>query len=851
MRSNALGQLVEVVMPKPEGTGSIFEPGGIATYYHYNALGSLTQVLQGPRPQQRRFKYDSLGRLTHQHLPEKLFTLNDTGQYRGAGGQWSDVFGYDEKGNLISRTDARGVKTLYTYNNDPLNRLQAISYDTSGVGDTSSPVLPASSIRFEYMATGDVTRLWRLATDGVGMEEFSYDGLGRLSKQTLTLVNRSENPIETGYAYDSLNLLVETIFPAQYGITGNPRKAARYYYQKGGSMNMLTVGGKQYAEIAYNPAGQMVEAVIGSTIKETYLYDPTTLLLERQQVMRADSILFDLSYDYLLPKLETILPVNIMEGRTGQVTRITDNLNPTGSRNYTYDAWGRLRSATSWSPSGFPLDDWYWSQEYSYDAYGNRTDVKAYGPPEPILCPDPFDCPPPPAPELSADWRDGLGPLTYDLLTNRITTNGFAYDAAGNQISSLRGDGRIQKYQYDAAGRLAKVLDDDGNLVEAYSYYDASNLRLSTQSADPDTYPRYYIWNGTSVIAEYEGVPLGAPVVVEGAGGSELILNPDSTGLESNEFLQQKSSLYWSRSYVYLGERLLATIEPDASSAAEVVHFYHPDRLSTRLITNAANNDVIREETFPFGVEVPGSSSEGNYRKFTSYERSMASGLDYAVNRHFQPQQGRYMQADPMEMETVNLHNPQELNLYAYVQNDPTNLIDPVGLKWQEVTDCVVVPDSTSSTGHGLDCTFTKYIWVSDPGDLDGPVKGNRVNVDDISTGGTSSPIVLGIFGVFRKFPKTAQSLKLVMDLAARLKGGSIQKPPAPPQQPIVRPVAPIAGQSPSLSEEVMRILGSFEIPRSGSFLIFVSPANIESDPLKMRDPTYWRGGGSFYYRID
>jgi RHS repeat-associated protein len=74
-----------------------------------------------------------------------------------------------------------------------------------------------------------------------------------------------------------------------------------------------------------------------------------------------------------------------------------------------------------------------------------------------------------------------------------------------------------------------------------------------------------------------------------------------------------------------------------------------------------------------------GSTGATN-RRFTSYDRSGATGLDYAVNRHYDPQQGRFTQVDPIEMGSVSLTSPQTLNLYAYCANDPINHIDPSGL---------------------------------------------------------------------------------------------------------------------------------------------------------------------------
>ena len=118
--SNALGHLQEVVEPNPKGNGSVFGAGVTSTYYRYNALDQLVQVVQGPQSQTRDFRYNSLGQLTHQSLPEKNATLNDAGEYGRPGARWTDVFIYNDHSNLESHIDARGVNTIYDYANDPL-----------------------------------------------------------------------------------------------------------------------------------------------------------------------------------------------------------------------------------------------------------------------------------------------------------------------------------------------------------------------------------------------------------------------------------------------------------------------------------------------------------------------------------------------------------------------------------------------------------------------------------------------------------------------------------------------------------------------------------------------------------
>lgn len=56
-RTNAIGQLVEVIEPNPEGSGSVFDEGSLVTNYYYNLLDKLVRVIKGV--QKREFRYDS------------------------------------------------------------------------------------------------------------------------------------------------------------------------------------------------------------------------------------------------------------------------------------------------------------------------------------------------------------------------------------------------------------------------------------------------------------------------------------------------------------------------------------------------------------------------------------------------------------------------------------------------------------------------------------------------------------------------------------------------------------------------------------------------------------------------
>jgi RHS repeat-associated protein len=137
----------------------------------------------------------------------------------------------------------------------------------------------------------------------------------------------------------------------------------------------------------------------------------------------------------------------------------------------------------------------------------------------------------------------------------------------------------------------------------------------------------------------------------------------------------------WSKTYVYLGARLLSTLTPNGSGG-EFVQYHHPDRLGTRLVTNAQDTNYFEQVSLPFGTALNAESTGSTNRRFTSYDRSAATGLDYAVNRHYDPQQGRFTQVDPIGVNATSLVDPQSFNLYSYCGNDPINHLDPYGLFW-------------------------------------------------------------------------------------------------------------------------------------------------------------------------
>jgi RHS repeat-associated protein len=63
--------------------------------------------------------------------------------------------------------------------------------------------------------------------------------------------------------------------------------------------------------------------------------------------------------------------------------------------------------------------------------------------------------------------------------------------------------------------------------------------------------------------------------------------------------------------------------------------------------------------------------------RYTGKERDTESGNDYFGARYFGSSMGRFMSPDPIG---GDMTNPQSLNKYAYVLNNPLRLTDPTGL---------------------------------------------------------------------------------------------------------------------------------------------------------------------------
>lgn len=127
---------------------------------------------------------------------------------------------------------------------------------------------------------------------------------------------------------------------------------------------------------------------------------------------------------------------------------------------------------------------------------------------------------------------------------------------------------------------------------------------------------------------------------------------------------------------------------------------------------------VTRHDYLPFGEELragaggrtyqQGYLADGTRQQFTGHERDGETGLDFMKSRFYSNAQGRFTSPDAV---AGNKINPQSLNLYGYVINNPVKYSDPTGhmpadVGWGDVSNgfwgSSVIPMDPRFGGMGI-----------------------------------------------------------------------------------------------------------------------------------------------------
>ena len=215
------------------------------------------------------------------------------------------------------------------------------------------------------------------------------------------------------------------------------------------------------------------------------------------------------------------------------------------------------------------------------------------------------------------------------------------YDARGNLVALLEG-ARSWNFEYDLRDQLTRAVAPDGRQT-TYGY-DAFGRRIAKRSSDREI---RYVWAGEQLIEER----ITAGNITE------------------------------CREYMYIPDTLI----PFAMRIDGAVHCIHTDQIGTvRAITDSDGNVVWNAEYSAFGMASASGSRITNALRLPGHYFDGETGLHYNRFRYYSPDLGRYLSRDPIGL-------PGGLNLYAYVNNDPVNAVDPLGLwSWAAVAAGVV-----------------------------------------------------------------------------------------------------------------------------------------------------------------
>src|SRR6266403_1268952 len=138
--------------------------------------------------------------------------------------------------------------------------------------------------------------------------------------------------------------------------------------------------------------------------------------------------------------------------------------------------------------------------------------------------------------------------------------------------------------------------------------------------------------------------------------------------------------------YVYFGGKRIA--RRDSSNN---IYYYFADHLGSSRVITQANGTVCYDADYdPFGKEIVVINTCPQNYKFNGKERDTETNLDDFGARYYSSQFGRWISPDwsasPSAVPYADLMNPQSLNLYSYVRNNPVTLADLDGHMYEADT---------------------------------------------------------------------------------------------------------------------------------------------------------------------
>ncbi len=147
----------------------------------------------------------------------------------------------------------------------------------------------------------------------------------------------------------------------------------------------------------------------------------------------------------------------------------------------------------------------------------------------------------------------------------------------------------------------------------------------------------------------------------------------------------RETSISLTHSGTSTGTASINHLSGQVLSADTTTTFYHGDHLGSSRFMSSVNGYPVWQATYlPFGYEYNPQITV-NHFKFNGKERDAESGLDNFGARYDASTLGRFMTPDwaakPTDVPYAHFGNPQSLNLYSYVDNNPRQLAARTGTR--------------------------------------------------------------------------------------------------------------------------------------------------------------------------
>jgi RHS repeat-associated protein len=200
---------------------------------------------------------------------------------------------------------------------------------------------------------------------------------------------------------------------------------------------------------------------------------------------------------------------------------------------------------------------------------------------------------------------------------------------------------------------------------------------------------------GTQTITwDVENRPLtvtgGASFIYDGDGNRVKKTEGGQTILYVNKYYEKNLTTGDVTTYYYHGDKLVA------KRTGTTLQYIHQDHLTGSSVVSASNGALVNSILYaPYGSTRSGDVPAD--RKFTG-QRLDGTGLYFYGARYYDPNIGRFISPDTI---VPNPANPQSLNRYSYVLNNPLKYIDPTGY------DYWVADEGLNDNGEYWYCVYS------------------------------------------------------------------------------------------------------------------------------------------------